>query len=197
MKQVRIGLLGAGVVGASLIQLLEKNLTSIRERYGIDLQLTEIATRSPEKLKGKVSIPVTNDVLSVTKRSDIDMIVELMGGTTLAYEAVSTALLSGKTVVTANKALLSEKGRDLFSTAKNSGAEIGYEAAVAGSIPIIRILRDGLASCEFEVVSGILNGTTNFILTKMEQENWDYATALAKAQELGFAEADPTLMWKA
>lgn len=192
MKQVRIGLLGAGVVGASLIQLLEKNLTSIRERYGIDLQLTEIATRSPEKLKGKVSIPVTNDVLSVTKRSDIDMIVELMGGTTLAYEAVSTALHSGKTVVTANKALLSEKGRDLFSTAKNSGAEIGYEAAVAGSIPIIRILRDGLASCEFEVVSGILNGTTNFILTKMEQENWDYATALAKAQELGFAEADPT-----
>lgn len=192
MKQVRIGLLGAGVVGSSLLQLLEKNHHTILDRYGIDLQLTTIATRSPEKLKGKTTVPTTTDVLSVTKRSDLDMIVELMGGTALAYEAVSSALQSGKTVVTANKALLSEKGRELFKISRDSKAEIGFEAAVAGSIPIIRILRDGLAACEFEVLCGILNGTTNFILTKMEEENWDYSTALKKAQELGFAEADPT-----
>ncbi|MDF3821417.1 homoserine dehydrogenase [Leptospira sp. 96542] len=192
MKQVRIGLLGAGVVGSNLIQLLEKNQKTIQDRHQIDLQLTVIGTRRPELWKGKTTAELTNDIDSVTKRSDIDMIVELMGGTTTAFTAVHQALGKGKTVITANKALLSEKGRELFPLTSQFGGELGYEAAVAGSIPIIRTLRDGLSSCEFEVICGILNGTTNFILTKMEQENWDYKTALKKAQELGFAEADPT-----
>lgn len=192
MKEVRIGLLGAGVVGTSLLQLLDKNREKIQRHYGINLQLTTIATRSPGKLQGKTNVPVTDDVLSVTNRSDIDMIVELIGGTDTAYQAVRSALENGKTVITANKALLSEKGRELYPISAKTGAELGYEAAVAGSIPIIRTLRDGLSSCEFEVICGILNGTTNFILTKMEQEAWDYATALKKAQDLGFAEADPT-----
>lgn len=180
MKEVRIGLLGAGVVGTSLLQLLDKNREKIQLNYGINLQLTTIATRSPGKLQGKTNVPVTDDVLSVTNRSDIDMIVELIGGTDIAYKAVRSALENGKTVITANKALLSEKGRELYPISTKTGAELGYEAAVAGSIPIIRTLRDGLSSCEFEVICGILNGTTNFILTKMEQEGWDYSTALKK-----------------
>lgn len=137
-------------------------------------------------------IPISTDPLSIAIRDDVDVIVELIGGTSIASEVVQSALKNKKAVVTANKALLSDTGEELFKLAFENGVEIGYEAAVAGSIPIIRTLRDGLASCEFEVICGILNGTTNFILTKMEEEGWDYLEALKKAQDLGFAEADPT-----
>ncbi len=192
MKQIRIGLVGAGVVGSGLLQLLEKNKHIVQNRNNLDIQLTAVATRTPERAQPLTSLPITSDVLSVTKRSDVDIVVELIGGTTTAYDVVLSALKNKKSVITANKALLSEKGEELFRIAKENGVELGYEAAVAGSIPIIRTLRDGLASCEFEVICGILNGTTNFILSQMESENWDYSTALKKAQELGFAEADPT-----
>jgi homoserine dehydrogenase len=192
MKQIRIGLVGAGVVGSNLLQLLEKNRKTIQTRNQLDLEVVAIATRTPSKIKHLTNLPVSNDPMSITSRKDVDIIVELIGGTTSAYEVVQSALKHKKVVITANKALLSEKGDELFELAYKHGVEIGYEAAVAGSIPIIRTLRDGLASCEFEVICGILNGTTNFILTKMEDENWDYAEALKKAQELGFAEADPT-----
>ncbi len=192
MKQIRIGLVGAGVVGSNFLELLKKNRQTIQIRNQLDLSVTAVATRSPTKIKNLIDINVTTDPLSVTRREDVDIVVELIGGTDVASEVVQSALKNKKTVITANKALLSEKGDQLFELAYNNSVEIGYEAAVAGSIPIIRTLRDGLSSCEFEVICGILNGTTNFILTKMEEENWDYSVALKRAQELGFAEADPT-----
>ncbi|BDA77126.1 homoserine dehydrogenase [Leptospira kobayashii] len=192
MKQIRIGLVGVGTVGSGLLQLLEKNREIIKKRNNLDVQLVAIATRTPERAKAYTSLPVSSDVISITTRPDVDIVVELIGGTTTAFDVVHSALTHGKTVITANKALLSEKGDELFSQAWKNGVELGFEAAVAGSIPIIRTLRDGLSSCEFEVLCGILNGTTNFILTKMEEENWDYSVALKKAQDLGFAEADPT-----
>ncbi|MDZ4725091.1 MAG: homoserine dehydrogenase [Leptospira sp.] len=192
MKQIRIGLVGAGVVGSNLLQLLEKNKKTIQTRNQLDIEVVAIATRTPSKVQGFAQIPVSTDPLSITQNPNVDLVVELIGGTTTAYTIVQNALSNGKPVITANKALLSDRGDEIFQLAKEKGLEIGYEAAVAGSIPIIRTLRDGLASCEFEVICGILNGTTNFILTKMEEENWNYEVALKKAQDLGFAEADPT-----
>lgn len=192
MKQIRIGLVGAGVVGSNLLQLLEKNRQTIQTRNQLDLQVVAIATRTPSKIQHLTQIPISTDAKSIASREDVDIVVELVGGTEIAYDIVHSALKNKKAVVTANKALLSEKGDELFQLAYENRVEIGYEAAVAGSIPIIRTLRDGLASCEFEVICGILNGTTNFILTKMEEEDWDYATALKVAQDLGFAESDPT-----
>ncbi len=192
MKQIRIGLVGAGVVGSNLLQLLEKNRQTIQTRNQLDLQVVAIATRTPSKIQHLTQIPISTDAKSIASREDVDIVVELVGGTEIASEVVHSALKNKKAVVTANKALLSEKGDELFQLAFENGVEIGYEAAVAGSIPIIRTLRDGLSSCEFEVICGILNGTTNFILTKMEEEDWDYATALKVAQDLGFAESDPT-----
>jgi homoserine dehydrogenase len=192
MKQIRIGLVGVGVVGSNLLQLLERNRKTIQSRNKLDLEVVAIATRTPSKIKNLTKLNISTDPMSVASREDVDVVVELMGGTTSAFDLLQAALKNRKTVITANKALLSEKGDELFDLAHQNGVEIGYEAAVAGSIPIIRTLRDGLASCEFEVICGILNGTTNFILSKMEEENWDYPVALKKAQELGFAEADPT-----
>ncbi|TGL56199.1 homoserine dehydrogenase [Leptospira ognonensis] len=192
MKQIRIGLVGAGVVGSNLLQLLEKNRQTIQTRNQLDLQVVAIATRTPSKIQHLTQIPISTDAKSIASREDVDIVVELVGGTEIASEVVHSALKNKKAVVTANKALLSEKGDELFQLAFENGVEIGYEAAVAGSIPIIRTLRDGLSSCEFEVICGILNGTTNFILTKMEEEDWDYGTALKVAQDLGFAESDPT-----
>ncbi len=192
MKQIRIGLIGVGVVGSSLLQLIEKNRRTIQDRNQLDLEVVAIATRTPSKVKNLSNLQISTDPLSIPDIPEVDVVIELMGGTSIAFDLVKKSLKNGKTVITANKALLSEKGDELFAIASENSMEIGYEAAVAGSIPIIRTLRDGLASCEFEVICGILNGTTNFILTKMEEENWDYAHALKVAQELGFAEADPT-----
>lgn len=196
MKQIRIGLVGVGTVGSGLLQLLEKNREIIKKRNNLDVQLVAIATRTPERAKAYTSLPVSSDVISITTRPDVDIVVELIGGTTTAFDVVHSALTHGKTVITANKALLSEKGDELFSQAWKNGVELGFEAAVAGSIPIIRTLRDGLSSCEFEVLCGILNGTTNFILTKMEEENWDYSVALKKPKTWDLRKQTPLLMWK-
>jgi len=187
-----IALIGAGTVGSGLIQILESNKKLILERSGVDLNLVLICEKDKEKIQQTTSIPVTDNFDEVISRKDIEVVVELIGGTTIAYEVVKKAILSGKTVVTANKALISDKGEELFRLATENGVEIGYEASVGGAIPVIRTVKTGLVSNQFESVYGILNGTTNFILSKMEEENLEYSDALKKAQELGFAEKDPT-----
>lgn len=192
MKKFNIGLIGAGTVGKGLIRMIQEQKGIISEKYGIEIAITEIATRTPSKIEGIVNCKVTDQWINVTKNPDIDVVVELIGGTDIAFSIVTSALEHGKTVVTANKALISEKGSLVFAKAEEKNLEIGYEAAVAGGIPIIRTLRNSLGSNDFQLIAGILNGTTNFILSKMENDNLSYADALKLAQDAGYAEADPT-----
>ncbi|MBE7413071.1 MAG: homoserine dehydrogenase [Leptospiraceae bacterium] len=187
-----VALVGGGTVGSGLISILEKRKKLIQDRSGIELNLALICDKDTEKIKKLTSIPVTDNFEDVLSKKDIDIVVELIGGTTIAYEIVKKSLLSKKTVITANKALIAEKGEELFQLASDNGVEIGYEASVGGAIPVIRTVKTGLVSNQFESVYGILNGTTNFILSKMEEDNLEYSDALKKAQELGFAEKDPT-----
>lgn len=192
MKKVNIGLVGAGTVGSGLIQILEIQKNLILERSGIELNLVTVCDKNTSHVPSYFKGTLTQDYKKVVEDPSISIVVELIGGTGIAYEVVKEALLKGKSVVTANKALLSEKGEELFSLAKQNNVEIGYEASVGGAIPVIRSVKTGLIANEFKSMYGILNGTTNFILTKMEENNWDYEEALKKAQELGFAEKDPT-----
>ncbi|WCL49806.1 homoserine dehydrogenase [Leptospira sp. GIMC2001] len=192
MKKCNIGLIGAGNVGKGLIEMIADQKINIQKKLGIDLEIVEIATRTPSKLKNFTTSKLSDQYVNVTTNPDIDIVVELIGGTDTALEVVLSAIENGKTVITANKALISEKGSIIFPQALNKKVEIGYEAAVAGAIPIIRTIRNGLSSNSFEFVAGILNGTTNFILTKMEMENLGYLEALKLAQDKGYAEADPT-----
>ncbi|EMO89590.1 homoserine dehydrogenase [Leptospira noguchii] len=196
MERIRIGLIGAGTVGSGVIEILKKESKKYLEKFGIELILSSVCTRTPEKIRTELqSFPnckLESDYQKLITNPEIDMILELVGGTDIAYSIVKDALKYGKTVVTANKALLSQKGDELFSFAQERGLEIGMEASVAGAIPVIRSIKSGLGSDSFLSLYGILNGTTNFILSKMESENLDYSEALRIAQDLGFAEKDPT-----
>ncbi|MCB1193647.1 MAG: homoserine dehydrogenase [Leptospiraceae bacterium] len=192
MKSVNIGLIGVGTVGSGLIQILNQNRELIQKRTGLDLTLKVVCDKDTSKLKDLGGVELTQDFHSVINRGDLHCIVELVGGTGIAFDIIRDALLSKKTVITANKALLSEKGTELFKIANENSVEIGYEAAVGGAIPLIRSVKTGLVANQFKSIYGILNGTTNFILSKMEEENLDYELVLKKAQELGFAEKDPT-----
>ncbi|EMN29618.1 homoserine dehydrogenase [Leptospira interrogans serovar Pyrogenes str. L0374] len=174
----------------------KKESNKYLEKFGIELILSSVCTRTPEKIKKELqSFPnckLESDYQKLVTDPEIDMILELVGGTDIAYSIVKDALKFGKTVITANKALLSQKGDELFSFAQEKGLEIGMEASVAGAIPVIRSIKSSLGSDSFLSLYGILNGTTNFILSKMELENLDYSEALRIAQDLGFAEKDPT-----
>lgn len=192
MKKCKIGIIGAGTVGKSLVGMVREQKEIFFSKLGTEIEIIQIATRTPEKISSKVDCPVTTDWKGLIQNPEIDAIVELIGGVDVAFEIATMALENKKTFITANKALISEKGRELFALAEKNQVEIGYEAAVAGAIPIIRSLRDSLGSNRFEYVAGILNGTTNFILTKMEVEKLSYPQALKLAQDLGFAEADPS-----
>ncbi|EMN00370.1 homoserine dehydrogenase [Leptospira noguchii] len=196
MERIRIGLIGAGTVGSGVIEILKKESKKYLEKFGIELILSSVCTRTPEKIRTELqSFPnckLESDYQKLITNPEIDMILELVGGTDIAYSIVKDALKYGKTVITANKALLSQKGDELFSFAQERGLEIGMEASVAGAIPVIRSIKSGLGSDSFLSLYGILNGTTNFILSKMESENLDYSEALRIAQDLGFAEKDPT-----
>ncbi|WP_016760439.1 homoserine dehydrogenase [Leptospira weilii] len=196
MERIRIGLIGAGTVGSGVIEILKKESTSYREKFGIELILFSVCTRTPEKIKKELqnfpNCKLESDYQKIITDPEIDMILELVGGTDVAYSIVKQALKNGKTVITANKALLSQKGDELFSLAQEQGLEIGIEASVAGAIPVIRSIKSALCSDSFLSLYGILNGTTNFILSKMELEHLDYSEALRIAQDLGFAEKDPT-----
>ena len=192
MKKVSIGLIGAGTVGSGLIEILHSQQKQILERTGIELDLLQICDTNPARIPSYNKAAIVSDYKAITQNPNIDIVVELVGGTGIAYEIVKSALQNSKTVVTANKALLSEKGTELFQLAQEKNVEIGYEASVGGAIPVIRSIKTGLVANDFQSMFGILNGTTNYILTKMEEDNMDYAEALKQAQDLGFAEKDPT-----
>ncbi len=194
MKQVRIGLVGLGTVGCGVVNILQKNAEWMTQRSGVDIQVTLASARDLTRPRAcdLSSITLTQDPLAVATSEDVDVVVELMGGTEMAKSVVETALRAGKSVVTANKALIARHGNDLLALAQEQGVHLNFEAAVAGGIPIIKALREGLAANKIEWLAGIINGTTNFILTEMRVKGRDFADVLKEAQALGYAEADPT-----
>jgi homoserine dehydrogenase len=191
---VTIGVLGCGNVGAALVELIERQGDEIAARTGLRLQVGRVAVRSTSKERAVSLAPelLTTDAHAVVTDPDIDLVVEVIGGIEPARELISTALKGGKPVVTANKELLANVGVELFADADAAGVDLLFEAAVAGGIPIMRPLRESLVGEPVSRVMGIVNGTTNYILTKMAEEGWTYAAALAEAQSLGYAERDPT-----
>lgn len=192
---LNIGLAGFGNVGAGVYKNIEKNRELLRERTGRELTITRIAVRDPGKSRD-VELPaglVTTDLDELVNDPDIDMIVELIGGIDKAFDLVKASLESGKTVVTGNKALLAERGQELFAIAAANQRPIFYEAAVAGGIPIIKTVQESLIGNHIQSVVGIINGTCNYILTRMTEAGLDYPEALEEAKALGYAEADPTL----
>ena len=193
-ETVRVGLLGCGNVGGPLVELLRTRASEIEARTGLRLEVARVAVRSASKVRS-VELPdgaLTTDAADVVTDPGIDVVVEVIGGVEPARELVLAALAAGKPVVTGNKELLANVGAELFAAAEAAGKDLLFEAAVAGGIPLIRPLRESLAGERIERVLGIVNGTTNFILTKMTEEGTDYGDALAEAQRLGFAERDPT-----
>ncbi|HEY7774676.1 MAG TPA: homoserine dehydrogenase [Marinagarivorans sp.] len=192
MKTVRIGICGLGTVGSGTFNVLTRNKAEISARAGCNIEITHIGARRDNPNADTSSTYVTRDVMDVVNNPDIDIVVELIGGTTLAKELILKAVENGKHVVTANKALIAEFGNEIFAVAKANGVSVAYEAAVAGGIPIIRALREGLAANKIEWLAGIINGTGNFILTEMRDKGRSFEDVLQEAQALGYAEADPT-----
>jgi homoserine dehydrogenase len=195
MKEVKIGILGFGTVGAGVVEGILKNGELMAQRTGIFPMIGKIADLDIKTDRG-VNVDkalLTTDALSVIDDPEIDVIVELIGGLKIAKEFVLRALKNGKPVVTANKALLAEAGRELFEASAKSGAGIFFEASVGGGIPVLRALKDGLVGNRIKSMYGILNGTCNYILTRMEREGLDFDTVLADAQKLGYAETPPDL----
>ena len=193
-KEINIGLLGFGVVGSGVAQILLNHQTDLQHKLGVSVQIKKVMVRNIDKdrdtsLAKDIFTTSLDDILS---DDSIDLIVEVMGGTTDAKDAIERSLQAGKGVVTANKDVMAEVGPKLLKIADENGCDLFYEASVGGGIPLIRTLEDGLASDRIHALTGIVNGTTNFMLTKMKEENMSYDAALALATELGFAEADPT-----
>jgi len=195
MKQIGVGLLGFGTVGAGVADGLQRNRRVMARRLGADVALKRIADLDTATDRGVAIDPaiLTTDALSVIHDPEIRIIVELIGGTGVAKALVLEALNAGKPVVTANKKLLAEHGEEIFGTAERKGVDIYFGASVGGGIPIIRVLREGLAGNEIQSIHGILNGTCNYILTRMEQEGLPFDAVLRDAQQEGYAEADPSL----
>ena len=194
MKPLQIALLGAGTVASGVVKVLARNQEEIQRRAGRGIAIAAIAARNPDKARVALgdAQPITPDFMALATRPDIDIVVELMGGFSPARELVLAAIAAGKHVVTANKALLALHGNEIFAAAQAKGVMVAFEAAVAGGIPIIKAVREGLAGNRIEWIAGIINGTTNFILSEMRDKGLDFATALKQAQALGYAEADPT-----
>ncbi|MET3496585.1 homoserine dehydrogenase [Variovorax boronicumulans] len=194
MRPLRVGMIGIGTVGAGTFGVLARNQALIAGRAGRGIEVVMVAARNLARAAGIVGpgVPVTDDPMRVATHPDVDVLVEVAGGTGPARGWVLAAIAHGKHVVTANKALLAEHGTEIFSAARAHGVAVAYEGAVAVSIPIVKALREGLTANRIEWVAGIINGTTNFILSKMRDEGLDFAAALAEAQALGYAEADPT-----
>lgn len=194
MKPLKVGLLGIGTVGSGTWEVLRRNQAEIRGRAGRDIQITMVADRNPARAKEitKGACEVVDDGNLIVNNPDIDIVVELIGGYDAAKDFVLKAIQNGKHVVTANKALLAVHGNEIFKAAQEKGVTVAFEAAVAGGIPIIKALREGLAANDIQWVAGIINGTTNFILSEMREKSLDFDTVLKQAQALGYAEADPT-----
>ena len=193
-RVIRIGLLGCGTVGAGVVTILDREADDITARTGAKLEITRVVVRDLARERG---LPLdrelfTDDPAQVVEADDIDVVIEVMGGIEPAGTLIRRALERGKPVVTANKELVAQQGPELYAAARAAGVDVAYEAAVAGAIPIIKPLKESLAGDRIRRVVGILNGTTNYILTKMTEEGTSYADALADATALGYAEADPT-----
>ncbi|MBV9040353.1 MAG: homoserine dehydrogenase [Acidimicrobiia bacterium] len=191
---VKVGLLGCGNVGGALVELVDEQRDAIADRTGLRLEVARVAVRNTAKQRAVElgSDVLTNDPVSVVEDPEVDVVVELIGGIEPARELILTALQNGKAVVTGNKELLANVGAELFEAAEKAGVDLLFEAAVAGGIPLIRPLRESLAGERVQRILGIVNGTTNFILTRMTEEGSSFHEALAEAQELGYAERDPT-----
>lgn len=194
MKPIKVGLLGIGTVGAGTFNVLQRNQEEIMRRAGRAIQITMVAvSKNVERAKEVTggSCEIVTDANLVVTNPEIDIVVELIGGYGTAKDLVLKAIAHGKHVVTANKALLATHGNEIFKAAQDKGVMIAFEAAVAGGIPIIKALREGLTANRIQWIAGIINGTTNFILSEMRDKGLDFATVLKEAQELGYAEADP------
>ena len=191
---LRLGLLGLGTVGQGVLSILARNGDSIAQRAGRPIVVTMAAVRDTSKARGDLpsGLQLTTDTMAVVTSDDVDVVVELMGGVDVPAEFVEAALKAGKPVVTANKALLALRGEALFDLALANDAPLAFEAAVAGGIPMIKALREGLASNAVHSIAGIINGTCNYILTQMDEAGTPFADVLAEAQRLGYAEADPS-----
>ena len=195
MKPLNIGLLGLGVVAGGTTQILARNADEISRRTHRQMRIHSIATRTPSKRDAYPHLsntPVSNDCFGLVDDPEIDVVVELMGGTTLAKELVLRAIANGKHVVTANKALIAEHGNEIFALAMKQNVMMAFEAAVAGGIPIIKSIREGLSANRIHSVVGIINGTSNYILSEMHANGGDFASILDEAKRLGYAEVDPT-----
>jgi homoserine dehydrogenase len=195
MPQIKVGLIGFGTVGAGMVEVLINNRQLIEDRVGAEIVLKKIADLDIDSDRGvKIDTTfLTTDAMEIVNDPEIDIVVELMGGCDQAMEYILMAMEKGKHVVTANKALIAEYGKLLFETAERYGVDIAFEASVAGGIPIIRVLKEGLAANQIKAVLAILNGTSNYILTRMTGEGLSFDEALSIAKRLGYAEADPTL----
>ncbi|MEF8730874.1 MAG: homoserine dehydrogenase [Candidatus Accumulibacter meliphilus] len=194
MKPINVGLLGIGTVGGGTYAVLKRNAEEIARRAGRPIQVSVVADRNLDRTHRLTdgSCRVTDDPVAVVCDPDVDIIVELIGGDSVAKELVLQAIANGKHVVTANKALLAKHGNEIFAAAQKQGVMVAFEAAVAGGIPIIKALREGLTANRIEWIAGIINGTTNFILTEMRDKGLSFEVVLKEAQRLGYAEADPT-----
>ena len=194
MKPIQVGLLGIGTVGSGTFAVLQRNQQEIARRAGRGIEIAMVADLDVERARAIVGeqIQVVNDARAVIANPDIDVVVELIGGYGIAKALVLEAIAAGKHVVTANKALLAVHGTEIFQAAHDKGVVVAFEAAVAGGIPIIKALREGLSANQIQWVAGIINGTTNFILSEMRDKGLDFDVVLKEAQRLGYAEADPT-----
>ena len=191
MKSVNIGICGLGTVGGGTLNVLRDNAELITARAAARLQVIHVGARHDSPACDLAGIRVSQDIFEVARDPEVDILVELIGGTTVARELVEAAIIAGKHVVTANKALIAEFGNEIFALAEKHGVEVRYEAAIAGGIPIVKALREGLAANRIEWLAGIINGTGNYILTEMRDRGREFADVLAEAQALGYAEADP------
>ena len=194
MKPIQAGLLGIGTVGKGTFEVLRRNQEEITRRAGRGIEISMVADLDTERARAVVGpdVTVVSDARAVIANPDIDIVIELIGGYGIARSMVMEAIEAGKHVVTANKALLAVHGTEIFAAAHRKGVMVGFEAAVAGGIPIIKALREGLTANRIQWIAGIINGTTNFILSEMRDKGLDFDVALRQAQALGYAEADPT-----
>lgn len=192
MKPVNIGIVGLGTVGGGALNLLRDNAAELSRRTGREIRVSHVGVRRDRPEMNLSDIRISRDSFAVVQDPAVDIVVEVIGGTTTAREIVLQAIANGKHVVTANKALLAEHGNEIFAAAEQKGVYVAFEAAVAGGVPIIKVLREGLAANRIDWLAGIINGTGNFILTEMRDKGRDFNDVLAEAQALGYAEADPT-----
>ena len=194
MRPINVGLLGIGTVGGGTWDVLARNAGEIRRRAGRAIRITRVADKAVRRARAVVGgeAEVVADAFRVTRAPDIDIVIELIGGTRIARDLVLDAIAHGKHVVTANKALLAKHGNRIFAAAQKAGVMVAFEAAVGGGIPIIKAVREGLAANRIEWIAGIINGTSNFILSEMREKGLGFGAALADAQALGYAEADPS-----